>query len=118
MLEFYSTDSENNEVRYMSVYEKHNDTFIFVDKSAENTKVELKIGTEFSIKRFGKIHMDFPFDENKITNGIYQNDLGLSIEFSIKTNQVFFRNNIFYVSYDLNLDGDFISSHVIKIKFF
>ena len=116
MLEFYSIDNDNNEVHYLSVYEKHGNTFIFDDKSSENTRVELTIGNEFRIKRIGKITMDFLFNLEKITNGKYENELGLSLIFDIKTKQMIYENDKILISYDLYLDGDKISEHNIKIK--
>ena len=118
MLEFYSIDDENNEVHYMSSYERQCDTFIFEDKTVENTQVLLTIGNVSRIKREGKISMDFWFDANNLTQGIYENDMGLSVIFTIKTNELFFKNNTFYVSYDLYLDDDKLSSHKIRIKLF
>jgi len=118
MLEFYSIDDENNEVHYMSSYERQCDTFTFDDKSTENTKVLLTIGNVSRIKREGKVSMDFWFDLDNLTQGIYENDMGLSVIFTIKTKELFFRNNTFNVSYDLYLDNDKLSSHRIIIKLF
>lgn len=116
MLEFYSIDSEDNEVHYLSVYEKHNDTFIFDDKTAENTKVFFTVFSEFRIKRVGNISMDFPFVLNELTFGKYENNMGLSVVFGIKTKQIICRDNEYFISYELYLDGDKISEHNIKIK--
>ena len=118
MLEFYSIDSENNEVRYVSVFERHSNTFIFDDRTTPNTKVFLTIGEEFVIERKGKINMNFRFNKSKLTEGLYENDMGLSINFQIETTDVYFTGDNFYVSYDLYLDGEKISNHVIKIRFF
>ncbi|MBR6072094.1 MAG: DUF1934 family protein [Acholeplasmatales bacterium] len=118
MLEFYSIDDSKNEVHYMSSYERQCDTFIFDDKSAENTKVSLTIGTISRIKREGNITMDFWFDKDNVTQGIYENNMGLSVMFTIKTKELSLSNNIFFLSYDLYIDSDKISEHLIKIKFF
>ncbi len=116
MLEFYSIDSDNNEVHYLSVYERHGNTLIFDDKSSLDTKVELTIGNEFRIQRIGKISMDFIFNLEKPTTGKYENELGLSLIFDIKTKEMIYENDKFFISYDLYLDGDKISEHHIKIK--
>ena len=118
MLEFYSIDDENNEVHYMSSYERQCDTFTFDDESTENTIVLLTIGNVSRIKREGKVSMDFWFDLDNLTQGIYENDMGLSVIFTIKTKELFFKNNTFNVSYDLYLDNDKLSSHRIIIKLF
>ncbi len=116
MLEFYSIDSENNEVHYMSEYERHGNTIVFDDKSSENTKVSLTFGHEFRIKREGKISMDFSFTEDVVTPGFYSNDMGLSVEFSIVTNEAKVHNNVIVISYDLYIQGDKISTHRIMVK--
>ena len=116
MLEFYSIDSDKNEVHYLSVYERQGNTLIFDDKSSENIRVELTIGNEFRIKRIGKITMDFLFNLEKITNGKYENELGLSLIFDIKTKHMIYKDDKIFISYDLYLDGEKISDHLIKIK--
>ena len=118
MLEFYSIDDSKNEVHYMSSYERHCDTFIFEDKSAENTKVSLTIGTVARIKREGNVTMDFWFDKNNVTQGFYENNMGLSVMFTIKTKELYLKDNMFFLSYNLYIDGDKMSEHLIKIKFF
>ena len=116
MLEFYSIDSDDNEVHYLSVYERQYNTYIFDDKTSEDTKVFFTFGSEFRIKRVGKISMDFLFDSDRITFGKYENELGLSVVFGIKTKHILFQNNCFLISYELYLDEEKISEHNIKIK--
>ena len=116
MLEFYSIDSEGNEIQYLSAYERQDNTFIFDDKTVEATCVLFEFGKEFRIKRQGKITMNFLFDLDKNTVGIYENEMGLSIKFVIKTKEIIYKNNSFSISYDLYLDGDLISEHTIKIR--
>ena len=116
MLEFYSIDSDNNEVHYMSLYERQNDLIIFDDKSVENTKVFLKIGNQFEIFRHGKVDMNFKFNKEKLTQGYYKNELGLEIDFVIKTIKLSFDNNIFNVIYELYYANEKISTHKITIK--
>ena len=55
MIEFYSIDNDKNEVHFLSSYERQCDTFIFKDKSVEDTIVYLTIGGISRIKREGKI---------------------------------------------------------------
>lgn len=118
MLEFYSIDDDNNEVHYMSSYERQCDTFIFEDKSTENTNVLLTIGRISRIKREGSVTMDFWFDLENPTQGIYENNIGLSVIFTIKTKKLEFKNNRFILSYDLYLDNDKVSEHNIVVKLF
>ena len=42
--------------------------------------------------------------------------MGLSVVFGIKTKQIICRDNEYFISYELYLDGDKISEHNIKIK--
>ena len=116
MLEFYSIDSKNNEVHYLSAYKRHDNTLVFDDKSSIDTKVFLTFGNEFRIKREGKIMMDFIFKIDEVTKGFYSNEMGLSIDFSIVTNILKFEKNIITIDYDLYLDGDKISRHHIMVK--
>lgn len=101
----------------MSSYERQCDTFIFKDKSVLDTMVYLTIGGVSRIKREGKIKMDFYFDLENSTQGIYENDIGLSAIFTINTKEMYFENNVFVLAYELFIDGDKLSDHFIRIKF-
>lgn len=116
-LTFYSVDSNDEKVVYTTSYKEiDSSTIEFIDKSVENTVINVKKLSTSSLlfTRCGKVTMILNLDLNKSTKGYYKNDLGLEFEFSVKTKKIEFINNKYYVEYETNIN-DIISTHKISI---
>ena len=118
LLSFRSLDSFDNEISYKAEYQKNDNTYVFDDLSAENTKTFLTIdGDVVRIKRTGDTESEFTFSENLKLPGYYKNNLGVNAELSIFTKKINIKSDKIYLEYDLILDDDVISSHKIWILF-
>ncbi len=117
-LTFYSIDSNNDKVIYHTSYIKSENTIIFDDKSVSNTKIYLTIDDDkVQFVRKGNVFMNVLLEYNKNTFCHYENEIGLSFDFIVKTTNLSITNKRIEMEYDLFLENDKISSHKITILF-
>ena len=117
-LTFYSKDSNDNKVLFTASYIKDDNEIIFNDESTKNTTIYLTINNDSIIfKRKGNINMDITIKNDLISKCHYENEMGLSFDFLVKTNYLVINEKRIEMEYSLCGDGDIISTHKIKIIF-
>ena len=117
-LTFYSKDSNDNKVLFTTSYIKDDNEVIFNDESVSNTTIYLIINNDSIIfKRKGSILMDITIKKDLTTKCHYENEMGLSFDFLVKTKSLLIREKRIEMEYSLFLDGDIISTHKITIIF-
>lgn len=90
-------------------------TYSFLDKSSENTKIDLtKVSSkEIKFLRRGDVFTSIDFILNHKTKGIYKNNLGLEFEFDVLTNRLMIENNKILIEYDYFYESDLLSKFKI-----
>lgn len=117
-LTFYSIDSNNDKVIYHTSYIKSENTIIFDDKSVSNTKIYLTIDdNKVLFERKGNVSMKILLEEDKLSFCHYENEMGLSFDFTVVTTYLSISNKRIEMAYELFLENDMISNHKITIIF-
>ena len=118
IIKFKTIDDELNEINFKSECKLENNTYIFKDKSVENTTIYLKIYEDYiNIIRKGDTNMYLDLKLNEKLDGNYENKLGLKFNFHSFTREINIKSNGFYATYDLIIDDNIINTHKIWILF-
>ena len=119
IISFYSVDSDNNETKFESELTLIDNTYIFEDKSLENTIINLIVLNDRIIfKRMGNVDMNLKLEKNKITKGNYKNINGLEFDFECHCDILKVDNKNINLGYNLIVDGNTISYHKILITIY
>lgn len=115
-LKFQSSNNDADLVEFEAQYISENNKIIFDDLSIENTKIIIDILDEFNVnfKRVGNINMDILFSLNNDKIASYSNNLGVSFDFNVFTNELVIKNDQIIVEYESNI-MDFKQKHKIFI---
>lgn len=113
---FYSISNDDT-IKFISDLKKDNNTYMFLDKSLENTHILLSINNKDSLllKRIGDTTMNMDFQLGKKTKGNYKNNMGLEFDFLIFTKKIFISEEKINIEYDFIFDGVINNSYKIYV---
>lgn len=105
---FYSIEKDQK-VSFISEATFENNTYTFKDETAENTNISCQIVSPHQIRfnRSGDTTMAILFDLTKNTIASYDNNMGLSFKFLVKTKQIKIEEHKISIEYDYFLDGEY-----------
>ena len=119
IISFYSIDSNDNEIKFESAATLIDNTYIFDDKSLENTIINLIVlNDKIIFKRMGNVDMNLELEKNKKTQGNYKNSNGLDFDFECLCDDLAFDGKNISLGYSLMLDNNAISYHKILITIY
>ena len=119
IISFYSVDSNDNETKFEVEATLSENTYIFDDKSLEDTIINLIVlNDKIIFKRMGNVDMKLELELNKKTNGNYKNSNGLEFDFECFCDESKFDGKNLSLGYSLIVDGNAISYHKILITIY
>ena len=119
IVSFYSIDSNENEVKFESTATLIDNTYIFDDKSLNNTIINLIVlNDEIIFKRMGDVDMNLELKNGKKTKGNYKNNNGLEFSFECLCDELKMVEKNLSIGYSLIIDGEAISYHKILITIY
>ena len=119
IISFYSIDSNDNETKFESEATLSENTYIFDDKSLDNTIINLIVlNDKIIFKRMGNVDMKLELELNKKTKGNYKNSNGLEFDFECLCDELKTNKKNITLGYSLIIDGNAISYHKILVTIY
>lgn len=113
----FTSNNEDEYINYETSAIKENNTYIFSDKTVEDTKMGVSIinNKNIYVSRIGNVNMNFELVENERTQGTFETIEGLEFEFEVNCLKIDITYNSIYFEYEYYFDNEFQSNHKISI---